>query len=46
MIGCTGIWFYLWRINLRMNLQLYKRVQALELEIIVIKDPCYRGEHA
>lgn len=52
MIGCTGIWFWLWRANFKNHLLLSKqvkdlerRIEVLQYEVKVIKEPCYRGEH-
>lgn len=52
MIGCTGIWFWLWRTNFKNHLKLMekvgrleRRIDILEHHVKVIQEPCYRGEH-
>lgn len=52
MIGCTAIWFWLWYYNFKNYQRLKKemenlerRIEVLEFEIKVIKEPCYRGTH-
>lgn len=37
MMACTGIWFYLWRVNLRGHIELHQKIREIEREINDLK---------
>ena len=50
MLGCTGMWFWIWYSNFKNYMRLTqkvekleRRIEVLEFEIKVVQEPCYRG---